>query len=211
MRKLLAAMLIAIPVLYYFALIGGAATYPGYSHVTNYASELGAADAPFPALFNVPIILAGIAALVAAILLTRGIIGLGGSRLWAILTAVALGMWGASMVMGGMYPMPDDRHGGFGLGLAGPLVPLFTLLAIRPVRNSRGMQLFLGAIFVASVVMLAIMFGVGQLVTHANVGLYQRLNTGASIPWLAVLGAWLVRIGSEADQAASVSNGWSRH
>ena len=55
MRKVLAVALIAIPAFYYFALIVGAATYPGYSHVTNYASELGAADAPHPQLFNIPI------------------------------------------------------------------------------------------------------------------------------------------------------------
>jgi hypothetical membrane protein len=45
-RKLLLAALIAVPICYYFALIVGAATYPGYSHITRYASELGAADAP---------------------------------------------------------------------------------------------------------------------------------------------------------------------
>src|SRR5256885_12475767 len=60
-RKLLLAALIAVPICYYFALIVGAATYPGYSHVTRYASELGAADAPYPALFNVPIIIGGVA------------------------------------------------------------------------------------------------------------------------------------------------------
>ena len=52
MRKLLPAALIAIPALYYFALFAGAATYPGYSHVTNYASELGAAEAPHPRAFQ---------------------------------------------------------------------------------------------------------------------------------------------------------------
>ena len=35
MRKLLPVALFAIPAVYYFALIVGAATYPGYSHVTN--------------------------------------------------------------------------------------------------------------------------------------------------------------------------------
>src|SRR5204862_7229109 len=47
-RKLLLAALIAVPICYYFALVASAATYPGYSHVTRYASELGAADSPYP-------------------------------------------------------------------------------------------------------------------------------------------------------------------
>ena len=192
MRKLLPLALIGIPALYYLGLIAGAATYPGYSHVTNYASELGAADAPYPWLFNVSIILAGAAAILAAMLLPNAFRDTGASRLWSVLAAIALGLWGAAMVMGGLFPMPDDRHGAFGLGLVGPLIPLFVLLALRPIEDSRGVQVFLAIIFVASVVMLAIMFGVGDLVTRANVGLYQRLNSGASTPWFAVLGLWLL-------------------
>lgn len=192
MRKLLPLALIAIPALYYFALIVGAATYPGYSHVTNYASELGAEGAPYPALFNVSIMLAGAAGIVAALTMPAALGEAGARRLWAVLAAIALAMWGAAMVMGGMFPMPDERHGAFGLGLAAPLIPLFTFLALSPVENSRGIRIFLAIVFVASVVMLAIMFGVGELVTRANVGLYQRLNTAASIPWFAVLGIWLM-------------------
>jgi len=172
-------LLIAIPLLYYFALLVGAATYPGYSHVTNYASELGAADAPYPALFNVPILLAGVAAIGAAALLPRGLSQLGGARPWSVLAAVALALWGAAMVMGGLFPMPNDVHGGFGLGLAAPLVPLFLIFALRTIPGTQGMRWFLGIVFVASVVMLGIMFGLGGLVTRANVGLWQRANSVA--------------------------------
>ena len=192
MPKPLPLALIAIPALYYFALIAGAATYPGYSHVTNYASELGAADAPYPSLFNISIMLAGTAAVLAAIFLPTSLRDIGAKRLWSILSAITLSLWGLSMIMGGLFPMPDERHGAFGLGLAGPLIPLLVLLALRPVEHSRGIRTFLAAVFIASVVMLSIMFGVGELVTRANVGLYQRLNTAASIPWFAVLGAWLI-------------------
>lgn len=190
--------LIAIPLLYYFGLIAGAATYPGYSHVTNYASELGAAGAPYPELFNVSIILLGVCALAAAPLLLTELGELSGGKLWPRLAGIALALWGASMVMGGLFPMPDDRHGGYGLGLAAPLIPLFTLLALRKVAGANSMVLFLGFVFLASLVMLAIMFGVGSLVTTANVGLFQRLNTFVSIPWLAVLGLWLMRRSSPA-------------
>lgn len=193
MRKALPWLLIAVPLFYYFALLAGAATYPGYSHVTNYASELGAAEAPFPALFNIAIILAGAAAVGAAALLPRALGRLGAARLWSTLAAIALALWGVATVMGGLFPMPDDRHGGFGLGLAAPLVPLFLLFALRTVPGATGMRWFLAAVTVASVVMLAIMFGVGGLVSRANVGLWQRLNTLASIPWFAVLGIWLSR------------------
>ena len=193
MRKSLPWLLIAIPLLYFFALIVGAALYPGYSHVTNYASELGAESAPYPALFNVSIMLLGVSAILAALLLPGALADIGATRAWAILAAVALALWGAAMVMGGMFPMPDERHGAFGLGLAGPLVPLFLFLALLKVPDARAMKIFLALVFVASAVLLAIMFGVGSLVTRANVGLWQRINTAAGIPWFAVLGIWLMR------------------
>ncbi len=66
-RKLLLWALIAVPICYYFGLIVGAATYPGYSHITRYASELGAAGAPYPALFNVSIMIGGALAVLASI------------------------------------------------------------------------------------------------------------------------------------------------
>ena len=95
------------------------------------------------------------------------------------------------MVLGGMFPMPDARHGAFGIGLAGPLVPLFALLALRSVPDASAMKLFLIFIFAGSVIVLAIMFGLGQLVTRQNVGIWQRINSGISIPWLSLLGFWL--------------------
>lgn len=198
MRKLLALALIAISALYYFGLLAGAATYPGYSHITNYASELGAADAPYPLLFNLSIILAGASAIIGALTLPAAFKDLGARRAWAVAAAVALALWGASMVMGGLFPMPDERHGAFGLGLVAPLIPLFVLLALGSVKAAGAMRLFLGLVFAGSVVMLAIMFGVGELVTQANVGLYQRLNSGISILWFALFGLWLLTRGRKA-------------
>ena len=192
MRNRPALALIAITALYLFALLAGAATYPGYSHVTNYASELGSAEAPYPWLFNLGIIVAGAAAIVAALSLPAGFRRLGASRGWSLAAAVALALWGVAMIMGGLFPMPDERHGAFGLGLVAPLVPLFVLLALRPVADAGAMRIFLAIVFAGSIVMLAIMFGVGELVTRANVGLYQRLNSLVSIGWFAVLGVWLL-------------------
>jgi hypothetical protein len=191
-RKLLLWALIGVPICYYFGLIAGAATYPGYSHVTRYASELGAAGAPYPALFNVSIIVAGAFALLASIGVAIALCDLTGRWFWAVLTGIALACWGAAMVMGGLFPMPDPRHGGFGLGLAAPLVPLFALLAIGKLPDATGMKVFLAFILVGSAIVLAIMFGVGHLVTRANVGIWQRINSGISIPWFAVLGFWLL-------------------
>jgi hypothetical protein len=102
------------------------------------------------------------------------------------------------MVMGGWFPMPDERHGGFGLVLAGPLVPLFTLLALRSVPKAGTIRVFLLVVLVGQIVLLAIMFGVGELVTRDNVGIWQRVNSAFGIPWLAVIGLWLLFRGRRA-------------
>ena len=192
MKRTLLWGLILVPVFYYVALIGGALTYPGYSHVTRYASELGAADAPYPGLFNYNIIAGGLAAIAGSIGMALTLRDLSGRAGWAIAAGVCLAAWGVAMVMGGSFPMPDDRHGAYGLGLAGQLVPLFTILALRGVPDSGRLKLFLAVIFVASSAVLAIMFGVGELVTRANVGIWQRINSGLGIPWMAVLGIALL-------------------
>ncbi len=54
------------------------------------------------------------------------------------------------------------------------------------------MRGFLVIIFCDQVALLGIMFGVGELVTRANVGISQRINSAFGIPWLAVLGILLL-------------------
>lgn len=192
MKKVLVAGLIAAPALYYFALLGGAATYPDYDHATRYASELGATGAPYPWLFNYSIIASGIATLIGAAGLALSLRDISGRWGWAIAAAVTLGMWGASLVMGGMYPMPDERHGAFGLGLVEPLAPLFALIALWGAPRTQGMKTFLAFIFAGSLILLSIMMGVGGLVRLDNVGIWQRINSGFAIPWTAVVGVWLM-------------------
>lgn len=192
MQRLFVGGLILAPLFYYVGLIAGAATYPGYDHATRYASELGAADAPYPWLFNYSIIACGIAAIVAAAGLAPTLRRFSGGWGWASAAAVALALWGVAMIMGGLFPMPDERHGAFGLGLVGPLVPLFALLALWKAPQSAAIKIFLAFIFIGSVVVLAIMMGVGGLVRLDNVGIWQRINSGFSIPWMAVLGLWLL-------------------
>jgi hypothetical membrane protein len=198
MKKILVCGLIAAPVLYYIALFAGAATYPGYDHATRYASELGAADAPYPWLFNYSIVACGVAAIIGAFGLTMSLRDLNGRWGWAVASGIVLALWGVSMIMGGMFPMPDERHGAFGLGLVAPLVPLFVLFGLWSAPRTAGLKAFLAFIFLASLAVLAVMMGVGGLVRLDNVGIWQRINSGLSIPWMAVLGLWLLLRPAEA-------------
>jgi hypothetical membrane protein len=180
---------IIVPVLYFGTLLVAASTWPGYSHVTRYASELGSAEAPAPWIFNRGIMLMGATCVLAALGFGAALRDVAGRRTLAIVAATCVALFGVGMFLGGMFPMPDPRHGGFGLALALVPAPLLMALAVRPAPRHRGLALFLVASFVLMAALLAVMMGVGGLVTRANVGLWQRANALTMFPWMGIA-AW---------------------
>lgn len=187
----LARLAVAVPVLYFGTLLVAAATWPGYSHVTRYASELGGPEAPHPWVFNGGIVLLGGVCMLAGVGLFRAARRLGGRAAFGILAGVCTGLFGIAMVMGGIFPLPDPRHGAFGLGFAMILAPLFLALTLRGVAGLGALVVFLFASFVLMLATMSVMMGVGQLVTRANVGLWQRANALAMFPWLGIAGVVL--------------------
>lgn len=121
-RSLLLAGIL-IPVVYFGLLIIAPVIYPGFSYVSQYASEMGSADARYPAVFNTGIMLCGVAGLVASFGFFHAVRRLGGNTLLAALAGLTLFLFGIATFMGGRFPMPDERHGGYGLGLALQLAP----------------------------------------------------------------------------------------
>ena len=191
-RNLLWGAVLA-PVFYYVGLIGGGLLWPGYSHVSQYASELGSSASPYPAFFNTMAILCGLAGVAGGIGLSHVLSRLSGRRGWAIAAGLCLSLWGISVILAGLFPMPHELHGAYGLGMAGNLVPLFAMLALRGVEGMRGLRLFLGIVFVASLAMFLVMMGLAGPLPLARIGLYQRVNSFLGIPYLAVLGWVLLR------------------
>lgn len=184
---------IAVPFLYYGTMLVSSLFYPGYSHITQYASELGGPDAIRPAIFNTGVVLQGIVGIAAAFGFTFGLRRLTGKNVLPVLTGLLFGLFGIAMVMGGLFPMPDERHGAYGLGMAVQLAPLFLWLALRKHDGLRGLKVFLLVNFVVSLAMFAIMMGVGQMVTRANVGLFQRMYSLTTFPWIGIASYYLLR------------------
>lgn len=186
--------LIAVPLLYYAALLVAAAGYPGYSHRSQYASELGSASATWPWLFNGGVILAGLAAILGGIAVFRLLRDRGAGTAVPALLALSIVLHGVGFVVGGWFPMPDERHGAYGLGLAVLAGPALAAIALRRAPASlRWVVAFLVLNTLALWAVFAIMMGVGELVTRANVGLYQRIFSLTLLPWLALLGWTLLR------------------
>lgn len=180
---------IAVPILYFGTLFVAASTWPGYSHQTRYASELGGPEAPKPWVFNSGIAVLGIVCIGAAFGFGRALLEITGRRVPSVLAGACLGLFAVSMLMGGLFPMPNPLHGGLGLVFALPLAPLFMALALRGVEGATRLRTFLWASAAGMIVILAIMMGVGRLVTRQNVGAWQRINALAMFPWIGVA-AW---------------------
>lgn len=185
---------VLVPVLYYGVLIAGGLMTPGYSHVTQYASELGMAGQPAAQIFNYGILAAGVCAIIGAVGVLIGMMRLGANILWAALTAICLVGFGVSFVYGGLYPMPNPLHGGpalpmgLSIGLAAVPAALFMFLGLSGRSDMGGLKTLLILSFLAMIALNLIMFNVGgfNLVSKSNVGLWQRGYGLAMIPWVGL-------------------------
>lgn len=177
---------VIVPFLYFGTVILSALTYPNYSHVRQYASELGSANARYPYIFNVGIVLTGLATLVSLTGFRTALRTLRSNETTTWLFLVSLAAFGIGMVMGGLFPMPDPRHGAFGVGFGVHAASALLAALLWRTRTSRPLRIYFVMTAVAGVLMLAIMMGVGSFVTRANVGAFQRLYALANIPWIGI-------------------------
>lgn len=107
-------------------------------------------------------ILGGIAGVLGGIGVFRTLRALGRGAVVPVLVALAIVGQAIGFVFAGMFPMPDDRHGGFGIGMLGMIGPLFTAIALHHAsRNLRWVAPVLALNALLVVAMFAVMMGVG--------------------------------------------------
>jgi glucan biosynthesis protein C len=181
-------MAMLVPFLYLGTLLLSAHFYPGYSHVRQAASELGARGAPRPEIFNVGFVVIAAAILTGAVGYFRALQRLGAGKIWTWLTASVLVGFAVACAMAGMFPFPDARHAGRELGLVIIFAPGLLAIALRKRREARLLNLYSIASGLLLVVTVAMMMGVGGIVTPANDGLAQRITALAVYPWIGVCG-----------------------
>lgn len=191
--RLLHAMY-AVPALYFGTLVLAAMLYPDYNHMAQLASELGSSSARYPMAFNAGTLMGGFAGLAAAIGVHRGLRSVGTSQVLAVLLALVVAANGVAFLFGGWFPLPDERHTAYNLGLLVLLgSPMAAVALRRAPRDPRWIIAFLIMNTLAGFALLAVMFGVGELVTRANIGMWQRGFALAAYPWMAVVGWALLR------------------
>ena len=173
------------PLIYVAFALGGHWLAPGYDPAVRMVSELGMADMSSAVLFNSGLVVAGVLTVLAAAGLTlEG--ARRGAALSGALAGLAVGIFGASIVAGGLFPLPDERHLAWGAGFAVQAAPLLTLIALRRTNGLAALKVFLAVVFLAVNGLLAVLFGVGDLVDGTNVGLWQRAYGLAMFPWISV-------------------------
>lgn len=182
-----------VPLLYFGTIALAGLLSPDYNHVSQYASELGMAGSPSAGLFNSGILLTALATMAGSFGFYLAARALSPGRLWPILAGISLGLFGVGLAFGALFPMPDPRHGGFGLGMSVHVAPLFLALALRSAPDLGTLRRFLIIVTILMFVFLLPMMGIGGLVTKANVGAFQRLYALMVFGWIGVAGLVLLR------------------
>ena len=177
---------VAAPVLYFGAQLVCGLMTDGYSFLREAASDLGTSDRPYHRLFN-------LAACATGCSLVGGGIGLLlvslrpiPRRVATIVVALCCLSAGAAALAAGLYPLPDERHGGGPIGAGLFVAPFAVAFALRDrvrLRPYLGLNI---AAFVAGGVILS-----GG--DPAIAGLGQRLLAAAVFPALALVCASALR------------------
>ncbi len=174
------------PLAFYAAIAVGGFMTPGYNHMTQQVSELGQAGAPAATLFNYGMMAAGGAIIVGGLGFFLGMRKLGVGAVMPLLTAVAIGLFGASFMIAGLHPMPSALHGAYHLGYAGIAAPLLAFLSLGDRSEVSGAKTLAVVSFLAGGVLLALLMNVGglNLVKSADAGLWQRGLILATTLWM---------------------------
>lgn len=186
--KALLAAGVGLPIIYFVSQIAAMVLNPGFDIATQQPSELGCCGVQLPIVANFGFVLTGACAIAGGIGLAFGLSRLGGNVVFSALAGLGMVLFGVAMTMSGLFPLPDPLHYGFGLFPAGLLAPLFGALALKGVPAARWGTL--GA-FVLIAVLVALMFGLGGVVTRSNLGYFSRAVAIVAFPTMAYL-CWSV-------------------
>ncbi|MFM8820467.1 MAG: DUF998 domain-containing protein [Phenylobacterium sp.] len=187
-RRFLLQIGVAAPILAYVSVGVAALTWPGFDHATQYISELGAAGAPHPAIFNTGVLVSGIGAGLGGLGFALAVIALGGARVSAAIIALCFGLAGVGLVLSSLYPWPDPRHLAINLGLGIQIAPLALVWALRKMEGMGRLRIFLLAVFLAMAILTILTKHLifKGLVNDDNVGWWERAFAIVLVGWTGV-------------------------
>lgn len=168
--------------------------FPGFDPGAQFISELGGPAAPAPMVFNLGMMLAGLAGLLAGAGFSRALEKAGGRRTVSAFAGLWVALTGLGAMFAGVFHWPDPMHRACGVGLAIQFAPLFTAWALWGRPGYRRLAHFSLGWFFGLLLVLALLTGAWNVRTGADVGLWQRGHAFLGLLWLAVA-AWSLERG----------------
>jgi hypothetical membrane protein len=180
---------VLVPFVYYGTQAVAAPYFPPFSFVGTTASEMGSSLSRHPAVFNAGIIALGVITLLTSVGYLLALRHVGVDPVLALLVSADIALNGVQMLWAGLHPLPDPRHAGYAVFVAG----MFSLPVLITLALWRGASPLLRAYFAATLMLLAAMVpivtGVSGIDRRTNRGIIQRVYTLTTFPPIAV-GAW---------------------
>ena len=160
--------------------------FPGFDAGAQFISELGGPKAPMPAIFNIGMILAGLAGIAAGGGFAHALEHAGGRRRVSAFAGLWVAMTGLGALFAGLFHWPDPMHRACGVGLAIQFAPLFTAWALWGRPQHRRLAHFSLGWFFGLLLVLALLTGVWNVRTGNDVGFWQRGHAFLGLLWLAI-------------------------
>ena len=160
--------------------------FPGFDAGAQFISELGGPKAPLPQIFNIGMILAGLAGIAAGAGFAQALEHAGGRRRVSAFAGLWVAMTGLGALFAGLFHWPDPMHRACGVGLAIQFAPLFTAWALWGKPGHRRLAHFSLGWFFGLLLVLALLTGVWNVRTGHDVGYWQRGHTFLGLLWLAI-------------------------
>ena len=193
-RKLTLKVAIFLPLLMVADVALAQWLYPGFDEGSQFISELGAVHAPHPWVFNVGMLIAGAAGVVAGWGFTAELEGAGGRRQVSAFTGLWVALTGVGGAFAGLFHWPDEMHRACGVGIAILFAPYFTAWALWGVAHHKRLAWFSLAWGAMLTFVFMLLTGVWNVRTGHDVGLWQRWWAFLGLAWLAIA-AWCLERG----------------
>ncbi len=154
---------------------------PNYSHTKQQISELGIINALNPLMFNLGEIIAGTFFLISSIGAYFTVFDLTKKKYLSMIFALCITFFGISLLYSGFFPLPDERHNGYGMGVSILLAPIFLAWSCWHIPKC---NFFVYANIIAFLLLLMVMFLNIFFGSQQNLGIFQRALVLSTFLWI---------------------------
>jgi len=193
------------PFLYAAAQLLGAPLYKGYDWKSQLASELGSVGTASSGIFNVGMVLSGLAMMASAVGFKLRLACVTRTKVvpWSI--AASLASSGAASVWAGLHPLPSLIHNPGYWGIGAVAFPPLLAVALWRSPVSPAMRAYLAGSAIAIVAFLFFSSGLVRIDTSSYDGVLQRLGAFLVHAPVAVGAITILRMKSLFNPTATVS------